>query len=79
MTAVTNYALARRAILAADFLEICRKEFRRELKVQKIDIDGLGFHPGETMTIPVGTIKNMVLRMANLTREIRRFKPPNSK
>jgi signal transduction histidine kinase len=76
MAASTNYALAIRAIMAANLLEYIAKILRDELKKQNVQLNPNGNYKDETITLPLQTVDELNLRIASLSKEIRKFKAP---
>ena len=76
MAASTNYALALRAIRAANLLEYIAKKQRYELKKQNVQLNPNENYKDETITLPLQTVHELLWRIASLSKEIRKFKAP---
>jgi len=76
MATSTNYALALRAIRAANLLEYIAKILRDELKKQNVQLNLNGNYKDETITLPLQIVDELNWRIASLSKEIRKFKAP---
>jgi hypothetical protein len=76
MAAITNKALAVRAVRIATFLEHAADQLHDELKQQGMNVTPRPISSSEKTALSRRLINDLVIKMWEITADIRRFDPP---